>query len=34
MKKKEFYESVILTSEGIIKYANRYADKAREMAKK
>lgn len=33
MKKKEFYESVILTSEGIIKYANRYADKAREMAK-
>src|SRR5699024_369247 len=33
MKKKEFYESVILTSEGIIQYANRYADKAREMAK-
>ena len=33
MNKKEFYESVILTSEGIIKYANRYADKAREMAK-
>lgn len=32
MKKKEFYESVILTSEGIITYANRYSDKAKEMA--
>lgn len=32
MKKKEFYESVILTSEGIIILANRYAAKAREMA--
>ncbi|MDF2948334.1 MAG: dehydrogenase [Sedimentibacter sp.] len=32
MKKKEFYESVILTSEGIITYANRYAEKALEIA--
>ncbi|MGD9568317.1 MAG: formate C-acetyltransferase/glycerol dehydratase family glycyl radical enzyme [Sedimentibacter sp.] len=32
MKKKEFYESVILTSEGIINYANRYSEKAKEMA--
>lgn len=32
MKKKEFYESVILTSEGIIAFAERYAEKASEMA--
>lgn len=32
MKKKEFYESVILTSEGIITFANRYSEKAKEMA--
>lgn len=32
MKKKEFFESVILTSEGIIAYANRYSHKAKEMA--
>ena len=32
-KKKEFYESVIWTSKGIILYANRYADLALEMAK-
>lgn len=32
MKKKDFYESVILTSEGIITYANRYAEKALEMS--
>lgn len=33
MKKIEFYKSVILTSEGIIAYANRYSQKAKEMAK-
>lgn len=33
-KKKEFYESVLLTSQGIIILANRYADKAEEMANK
>lgn len=32
LKKKEFYESIILTSEGIIRYANRYADHAEELA--
>ncbi|NLK36614.1 MAG: formate C-acetyltransferase/glycerol dehydratase family glycyl radical enzyme [Epulopiscium sp.] len=32
-KKKEFYESVMWTSKGIILYANRYADLALEMAK-
>lgn len=32
MKKKEFYDSIILTSEGIIILANRYAQKAKEMA--
>ncbi len=32
LKKKEFYQSVILTSEGIISLANRYAAKARELA--
>lgn len=32
MKKKEFYNSVIITSEGIITLANRYAAKAMEMA--
>lgn len=29
-----FYRSVILTSEGIIRYANRYADEAERMAEK
>lgn len=33
MKKKEFYNSIIITSQGIIKLANRYASKASEMAK-
>ena len=32
MKKKEFYESIILTSEGIITLAKRYSHKAKEMA--
>ncbi|KZL89040.1 glycyl radical protein [Clostridium magnum] len=32
MKKKGFYDSIIITSEGIIILANRYAAKAREMA--
>ncbi|MEE3362299.1 MAG: formate C-acetyltransferase/glycerol dehydratase family glycyl radical enzyme [Anaerovoracaceae bacterium] len=32
-EKKDFYESIILTSKGIILYAHRYADKAEEMAK-
>lgn len=31
MKKIEFYNSVILTSEGIISYANRYADEAHRL---
>ncbi|WMJ78125.1 MULTISPECIES: glycyl radical protein [unclassified Sedimentibacter] len=34
MKKIEFYKSVILTSEGIISYANRYAEKASQLAEK
>ncbi|MBU5307453.1 formate C-acetyltransferase/glycerol dehydratase family glycyl radical enzyme [Clostridioides mangenotii] len=34
MEKKEFYESIIITSEGIITFANRYASKARDMAYK
>ncbi len=32
MKKQVFYESVILTSEGIIAYAKRYSEEARKMA--
>lgn len=32
LRKKDFYDSVILTSEGIIALANRYADKALELA--
>jgi formate C-acetyltransferase len=32
MKKKDFYNSIIITSEGIITLANRYAEKAKEMA--
>lgn len=32
MKKKDFYNSIIITSEGIISLANRYASKAKEMA--
>lgn len=31
-EKREFYESVIWTSRGIIRYANRYADEAERMA--
>ena len=31
-EKLEFYDSVILTSKGIILYANRYADEAQRMA--
>lgn len=31
-EKREFYESVIWTSKGIIRYANRYADEAEKMA--
>ena len=30
--KKNFYNSVLLTSKGIIRYANRYADEAERMA--
>ncbi len=33
LKKIDFYESILLTSEGIIILANRYADKAEEFAK-
>lgn len=33
-EKIEFYESVRITAEGIIKYANRYADTAKELAEK
>lgn len=32
MDKKDFYESVLLTSRGIIRYANRYAEEAERMA--
>lgn len=32
MKKKDFYNSIIITSEGIITLANRYALEARKMA--
>ncbi len=32
-EKMEFYDSVILTSQGIILYANRYADEAERLAK-
>lgn len=34
LKKMDFYNSIIITSEGIIKYANRYSEKAKEMAAK
>lgn len=34
MDRITFYRSVILTSEGIIRYANRYADEAERMAGK
>lgn len=33
-EKKDFYESVIMTSKGIIRYANRYAEEAEAMAAK
>jgi len=32
LEKKDFYESVLLTSRGIIRYAHRYAEAARRMA--
>lgn len=32
LEKKDFYESVLLTSRGIIRYANRYARAADQMA--
>lgn len=32
MKKMDFYNSIIITSEGIISLANRYSEKAGEMA--
>lgn len=32
LKKKDFYNSIIITSEGIIEYANRYSEKAKELA--
>jgi formate C-acetyltransferase len=32
IKKKDFYNSIIITSEGIITLAKRYASKAKEMA--
>ena len=32
LEKKDFYESVLLTSKGIIRYANRYAEAADKMA--
>jgi formate C-acetyltransferase len=32
LKKKDFYQSVILTSEGIISLAKRYSKKALELA--
>lgn len=32
LKKKDFYDSIIITSEGIITLANRYAERARELA--
>lgn len=31
MKKKEFYESIILTSKGIIRYGNRYGKEAEKL---
>jgi formate C-acetyltransferase len=33
LKKKDFYNSIILTSEGIISFAKRYAEKAQELSK-
>lgn len=33
-EKKDFYESVIMTSKGIIRYANRYAEETEAMAAK
>lgn len=32
LAKKDFYTSIVWTSRGIIAYANRYADRARQMA--
>lgn len=32
LEKKEFYQSVLWTSRGIIRYANRYADEAERLA--
>lgn len=33
LEKKEFYQSVLWTSRGIIRYANRYADEAERLAR-
>ncbi|WP_350446025.1 formate C-acetyltransferase/glycerol dehydratase family glycyl radical enzyme [Anaeromonas gelatinilytica] len=33
LKKKAFYNSIIITSEGIITFANRHSEKAKELAK-
>lgn len=32
LEKKEFYQSILWTSRGIIRYANRYADEAERLA--
>lgn len=32
INKRDFYKSIIITSKGIIRFANRYADKAEEIA--
>ncbi|MBR3752054.1 MAG: formate C-acetyltransferase/glycerol dehydratase family glycyl radical enzyme [Ruminiclostridium sp.] len=32
LEKKDFYQSIIWTSKGIIRYANRYADQAEKLA--
>jgi len=34
LSKKDFYDSIILTSQGIILYAHRYADAAEKLAQK
>lgn len=34
IEKREFYESILLTSKGIIRYANRYAEEAERLGKK
>lgn len=34
LKKRQFWESILISCEAVIKYANRYADLAEEMAEK